>query len=69
MLSDDELLEFDTENIAHWEPGLGDRLLEAHGALYRNHLVIAKNFDLQRENHEINTRSRGAAAGGKVVST
>jgi hypothetical protein len=63
MLSDDELLDFDTSRLAHWEPRLGERMLEAHGPLYRNHLVIAKHLDHWREGNaglqEMKNYSRG----------
>ncbi|MEU0236772.1 hypothetical protein ABZ234_03710 [Nocardiopsis sp. NPDC006198] len=44
--SDEELLDFDKERLAAWEPKRVENVLIGEdGDLYRNHLVIAKWLD------------------------
>lgn len=44
--SDEELLDFDKERLANWEPERAERALGNENAdLYRNHLAVAKWID------------------------
>jgi hypothetical protein len=45
-ITDEQLLDFDKERLAHWRPEDAERVLAGDDAdLYRNHLAIAKWID------------------------
>ncbi|WEH40791.1 hypothetical protein [Streptomyces sp. AM 2-1-1] len=54
-ISDEQLLNFDKERLAHWDEGRAEHTLAGeHGAIYRNHLEIAHWIDDWVENMERN---------------
>jgi hypothetical protein len=44
-LSDRELLNFDTDELAHWDDEEAERNLTQHPEVFRSHLLIARWLD------------------------
>ncbi|MFD3749746.1 hypothetical protein ACFWVT_05675 [Streptomyces cyaneofuscatus] len=58
-ISDEQLLNFDKERLAHWDEGRAEHTLTGeHGPIYRNHLEIAHWIDSWVENMERNDVGR-----------
>jgi hypothetical protein len=48
-MTDDDLLDFDKDQLADWDEVRAQRLLAEQPAIYRNHLTIAKWIDDWRD--------------------